>query len=63
MKITYYRENKYGNELWYPVSNDAKLVCRLMQTKTLTELAITVLGRDGVVSFEEVLKPRSEVTA
>jgi len=62
MNITYYRENKYGNELWYPVSNDAKLVCRLMQTKTLTELAITVLDRDGA-DFDEVLKPRSEVTA
>ena len=62
MNITYYRENKYGNELWYPVSNDAKLVCRLMQTKTLTELAFIVLKQNGA-SFEEVLKPRSEVTA
>jgi hypothetical protein len=26
----------YGNERFYPVSNDAKMVCELMKTTTLT---------------------------
>ena len=58
MTITYYTKDVYGNELWYPVSRDAEMVCSLTETKTLTDWAIHICKRHGA-TFEEVLKPRN----
>ena len=59
MNITYYAKEVYGNELRYPVSRDAEMVCSLTETKTLTDYAIHIVKRHyPQATFEEVLKPR-----
>ena len=57
MNIEYYTRDVYGQELWYPVSPEATMVCRLMGTKTLTDHAMTILEDNGA-TFTEVLRPR-----
>lgn len=57
MTITYYTQRNHGRDLWYPVSRDALMVCRLMGAKTLNGLAIQVL-EDNNATITEVLKPR-----
>ena len=57
MEITYYTKDSYGSELKYPVSRDARMVCELARTRTLTQFAINVVKRHGA-TLEEVLKPR-----
>ena len=59
MEITYYRWVNYGQEVWYPVSREAVMVCKLMGKKTLTEWAIKVVEANGA-TIEEVLQPRNE---
>ena len=58
MDITYYIKDVYGAELWYPVSSDARMVCDLMGTVTLTEHAVTVL-KDNNITPTQVFKPKS----
>jgi len=57
MEITYYTKDSYGSELKYPVSRDARMVCELARTITLTQFAINVVTAHGA-TVEEVLKPR-----
>jgi len=57
MDIRFYIKDVYGQELRYPVSGDALLVCRLMGTKTLIDHALRVLEDDGAV-ITEVIRPR-----
>jgi hypothetical protein len=57
MNITYYTKDVYGQELRYPVSNEALMVCRLTGTKTLTDWALAVL-RDNDATVTEVIRPR-----
>jgi hypothetical protein len=57
MNITYHVREVYGQELRYPVSDDAWLVTVLMNTITLTDHAVAVLERHGA-TITEVLKPR-----
>ena len=56
MEITYYRDRNHGMEVWYPVSKEAVMVCKLMEKKTLTEWAIKVVKANGA-TLQEVLKP------
>jgi hypothetical protein len=57
LEITYYTKNVYGQELRYPVSKDAIMVCRLAETKTLTDWVMLVLN-DNEADIKEVLKPQ-----
>ena len=57
MEITYYTKDVYGAPLRYPVSDDAKMVCALTNTKTLTEFAMTILFENGIARTE-VIRPR-----
>lgn len=50
MNITYYVKTIYGEDRRYPVSEDAKMICALMGTKTLTISALTILHRYGYVN-------------
>ena len=59
MEITYYRWVNHGQEVWYPVSREAVMGCKLMGKKTLTEWAIKVVEANGA-TVDEVLKPRDE---
>ena len=66
MEITYYRWVNYGREIWYPVSKDAVMICKLMGKRTLTEWAIKVLKANGATIDEVLLQtpypfqPRNE---
>ena len=42
MNITYRVKNVWGNDLMYPVSLDAKFICYLNGTKTLSEHLIKI---------------------
>ena len=57
LDITYYRKDVWGQELWYPVSQDAVMVCQLTVTKTLTHLAVQILENNNA-TITEVLEPR-----
>jgi hypothetical protein len=57
LDITYYTKDVWGQELLYPVSKDAIMVCVLMTTKTLTKDAIRVLKNNNA-TITEVLKPQ-----
>ena len=43
MIIEYRIKNNYGMDLWYPVSDDAILICALANTKTITDSTLQVL--------------------
>ena len=57
MEITYYRWVNHGQEVKYPVSREAVMVCKLMEKKTLTDYAIKVVEANGA-TITEVLKPQ-----
>jgi hypothetical protein len=43
MIIEYRVKHNYGMALWYPVSDDALLICALANTKTITDTTLQVL--------------------
>ena len=43
MIIEYRIKHNYGIDLWYPVSEDALLICALANTKTITDSTLQVL--------------------
>jgi len=43
MNIEYRVKSNYGSDLWYPVSDDAKFICALCGTKTLTSAVIDIV--------------------
>lgn len=47
MKISYSTKSVYGNDNHYPVSDDAKTICKLTGRKTLTERDIAILTEAG----------------
>ena len=57
MNIEYYTKDRWGVEDWWPVSEEAILVCELTRNKTLTDSTIRILEEYGA-TFEEVLRPR-----
>lgn len=57
MNIEYYTKDRYGAEDWWPVSEEAILVCELTRNKTLTDSTIRILEEYGA-TFKEVLRPR-----
>ena len=60
MEITYYVQNNYGNEHWYPVSKDARFIARMCETKTLLPDAVRLAEEFYPdTTTNEVLKPRS----
>ena len=52
MNVIYLTKNVWGNELRYPITRDAKLVCELMGTKTLTDIGLHVLERYGITAAD-----------
>ena len=60
MNIEYYIEAKYGKDQRYPVSVDARMLCALMGTKTLTASALTILARHGH-RVEQVFRPEEVI--
>ena len=57
MNITYFAWNNHGREVFYPVSKEAVMVCKLTGTKTLTDWALAVLKANDA-TLTEVLRPR-----
>lgn len=47
MQITVMIKNVYGNEIVYPVCDQAKLFARLAGTKTLTPLTLSLVAALG----------------
>ena len=60
MNITYYVKTIYGEDRRYPVSEDAKMLCALMGTKTLTTSALVILTQHGYRA-KLILRPEEAV--
>jgi hypothetical protein len=43
MKIEIFRNNFYGKFYYYPINDSAKMLCKLLDQKTLTEDNIQIL--------------------
>ena len=52
LDITVKSKNVYGNDLIYPVSKDAKMLCELAGTKTVTQQMIRLLYEKGYTITE-----------
>ena len=58
---TYYTREVYGNELRYPVNGVAFMACTLAGHKTMTDRAVDVLERYGIL-IKEVMRQRPGTT-
>lgn len=57
LKVEFTFRDVYGNATRYPANQDARLVCELAGTKTITDaMRTTVLTHGG--TMEEVLRKR-----
>jgi len=59
MKILITVKEKYGNELLYPLNNTAKLICKLLGTKTIAKDKVKPLedlGYRVTMSYEQSLE-------
>ena len=54
--VRYYVRENYGTEHYYPTTDDADMVCRLMGTKTLSPYGLKVLREYGH-TVTETFKP------
>ena len=56
MNIEFRIKNKWGNDLKYPVSQDAHMICELTNAKTITDNVISIVQRHQPEStFKQVL--------
>lgn len=49
-------KRKYGNERFYPISEDAKVLCALLKSVTLTKKKLKIMKDSGwevVIKMEE----------
>ena len=59
MKILITVKEKYGNELLYPLNDTAKLICKLLGTKTIAKdkvKSLEDLGYKVTMSYEQSLE-------
>ena len=59
MKILITVKEKYGNELLYPLNDTAKLICKLLGTKTIAKDKVKPLedlGYRVTMSYEQSLE-------
>ena len=59
MKILITVKEKYGNELLYPLNDTAKLICKLLGTKTIAKEKVKPLedlGYRVTMSYEQSLE-------
>jgi len=59
MQVLITVKERYGNELLYPLNNTAKLICKLLGTKTIAQdkvKSLEDLGYRVTMSYEQSLE-------
>ena len=56
IEATYYVQDNYGREDWYPVNEASHFLARISGQKTLGENTVS-LARDYAFTFKEVKNP------